>query len=89
MATYKQYKAKYMWLTNAHNTFFSNIAVLLSITSKLILKLIKTWVQSKVINHKNFLQANTSMFWLINSIIDAIFNLSTSIHDMFVVDISR
>jgi UDP-N-acetylglucosamine pyrophosphorylase len=55
MATYKQYKAKYRWLTNAHNTVFSNIAVLLSITSKVILESVKTWAQSKVINHKNFL----------------------------------
>jgi hypothetical protein len=29
------------------------------------------------------------MYWLINSIIDAILNLPTSMHDIFVADISR
>jgi hypothetical protein len=89
MATYKQHKAKYRWLTNAHNTVFSNIALLLSITSKVILESVKTWARSKVINYKNFLQADTSMYWLVNSIIDATLNLPMSMHDIFVADISR
>ena len=38
MAIFKQHKAKYMWLTNAHNIVFSNIAILLTITSKMILE---------------------------------------------------
>jgi hypothetical protein len=48
MATFKQHKAKYRWLTNAHNTVFSNIVLLLTITSNVILESVKTWVHTKV-----------------------------------------
>ena len=43
MATYKQHKAKYRWLTNAFCTVFTNIALLLTITSKLVLEFVKIW----------------------------------------------
>jgi hypothetical protein len=42
MATYKQHKSKYRWLTNAFQTVFSNIATLLTITSKVMLESFKT-----------------------------------------------
>jgi hypothetical protein len=89
MATFKQHKAKYRWLTNAHNTVFSNIASLLTITSNVILETVKTWAHTRVINYKNFLQVDTSLYWIVNSIIDTTLNLPTSIHDIFVADISR
>lgn len=88
MATFKHHKAKYRWLTNAHNTIFSNIAILLTITSKMILELVKTWAHTKVSTYKNFLQVDTSLYWIVNSIIDTILNLPTSMHDIYVVDIS-
>ena len=89
MATFKQHKAKYRWLTNAHNTIFSSIASLLTITSNVILESVKTWAYSKVINYKHFLQVDMSLFWIVNSIIDTTLNLPTSIHDVFVADITR
>lgn len=89
MATYKQHKAKYRWLTNAHNTVFSNIALLLTITSNLILESVKIWAHTKVSNYENFLQVDTSIFWLVNSIIDTTLNLPSSMHDIYVADISR
>ena len=41
MATFKQHKGKYRWLTNAFQTVFSNIALLLTITSKVLLDSLK------------------------------------------------
>ena len=43
MATYKLHKTKYNWLTNAYHTVFSNIALLLTIMSKLLLETFKAW----------------------------------------------
>jgi hypothetical protein len=89
MATFKQHKAKYRWLTNAHNTVFSNIALLLTITSKVILESVKMWAHTKVIKYRNFLQADTSLFWIVNSIIDTTLNLPMTLYDVYVADISR
>jgi hypothetical protein len=89
MATYKQHKTKYRWLTNAYCTVFSNIALLLTIASKLVLHSFKGWASSKLKDYKTFLQVNTSFFWIVDSIIDTTLNLPVSISDIFVVDISR
>jgi hypothetical protein len=87
MAIYIKYKAKYKWETNAHNIVFSNIAVLLTITSKVILESVKTWAQFKVINYKNFLQVITRVYWIINSIIDVTLNLPMPMHDIYVANL--
>lgn len=89
MATYKQHKGKYRWLTNAFRTVFSNIALVLTITSKLLLQAVKTWAGSKKQSYKSFLRVDTSIFWLIDSIIDTTLNLPDQIHDIFVADICR
>jgi hypothetical protein len=62
MATYKQHKGKYRWLTNAFCTVFSNIAKLLTITSKVMLEAVKTWVHSKIQSYQSFLRVDTSIF---------------------------
>jgi hypothetical protein len=89
MATYKHHKTKYKWLTNAFHTIFSNIATLLTITSKIILETVKAWARLKVLSYKNFLRVDTSIFWLVDSIIDTTLSLPSQIHDIFVVDICR
>jgi hypothetical protein len=89
MATYKQHKGKYRWLTNAFRTIFSNIATLLTITSKVILEGVKIWACSKVQSYKSFLKVDTSLFWIIDSVIDTTLNLPIQIHDIFVADICR
>jgi hypothetical protein len=43
MATFKQHKNKYRWLTNAFHMVFSSIATVLTITSKLLLESVKAW----------------------------------------------
>lgn len=89
MATYKQHKGKYRWITNASKTIFSNIAILLTVTSNLILDTFKIWARKTEKGYKNFLQVDTSLFWIIDSVTDAILNLPTQIHDIFVADITR
>jgi hypothetical protein len=89
MATFKQHKGKYRWLTNAFQTMFSNIARLLTITSKVIIETVKTWALLKVQSYLHFLRADTSIFWIVDSIIDTTLNLPTELHDIFVADICR
>jgi hypothetical protein len=89
MATYKQHKSKYRWLTNAFQTVFSNIATLLTITSKVVLESFQTWAQTRVVGYKNFLRVDTNMYWIVDSIIDATLNLPDQILDIFVANICR
>lgn len=89
MATYKHHKAKYRWLTNAFHTVFSNIALLLTITSNEVLESFKIWAHSTERSYKNFLNVKTSMFWLVDSIIDTTLNLPEKITDVFVADITQ
>jgi hypothetical protein len=89
MATFKQHEGKYRWLTNAFQTVFSNIARLLTITSKVILEIVKTWALLKVQSYLHFLRADTSIFWIVDSIIDTTLNLPPELHDIFVADICR
>jgi hypothetical protein len=89
MATYKQHKNKYRCLINAFYTVFSNIATLLTITSKVLLESVKAWALSKTQSYKSFLKVDTSIFWLVDSIIETTLNLPSEIHDIFVADICR
>ena len=41
------------------------------------------------IGYKNFLKVDTSMFWLIDSAVDATLNFLDQIFDIFVADITR
>ena len=67
---------------------FLHIVSLLTITSNLILESVKTWAYCKIINYKNFLQIDASLYWIVNSIFDTTLNLPTSIHNIFVANIS-
>ena len=89
MATYKQHKKKYRWLTNAFHTVFSGIAHMLTIASKLILEAVKEWAAEMACSYKGFLQVDTSLFWLVNSAIEVALNIPENISDIFVADITR
>jgi hypothetical protein len=89
MASYKLHKNKYKWLTNAFQTVFSNLAILLTLTSTVILESIKLWARSIERRIKNFLHVDTSLYWIIDSIMDATLNFPEKIHDIFVADIFR
>jgi len=75
MATFKQHKGKYRWFTNAFHTSYFGIAHLLTIVTMLILEY--------------FMQVKTSLFWLINLVIEVIFNLLESIIDISIADVTR
>lgn len=89
MATFKQHKNKYRWLTNAHCTVFTNIAVLLTITSKVILDAFKSWARLTEEGYERFLNVKTNLFWLVDSIIDTTLNFPQQMSDVFVADITR
>ena len=68
---------------------FSNIALLLTITSKVILNSLKTWACLKNQSYKNFLQVDTSILWIEDSVIDTALNLPIKINNIFFADICR
>ena len=82
-------EGKYRWLTNAYGTVFSNIATLLSVTSSMILETFKEYAKMMEICYCNFLQVKTSMFWIINSSVEATLNFPDNMKDIFVADITR
>jgi hypothetical protein len=58
------------------------------LTSTVILESIKSWAKTIERSIKNFLQVDTSLYWITDSIIGAILNFPEKIHDIFVVDIT-
>lgn len=89
MATFKVHKQSYRWLTNAFRTIYSNIAVLLTLTTVQILEMVKQWAKKKRDSYRSFLQIDTSLFWIIDSILQFTLNIPTHIHDIYVADITR
>lgn len=89
MATFKQHKMKYRWLTNAYETVYSGIAHLITIASMLVLEAVKSWSAEMSTCYRNFLQVDTSLYWLVNSAIEVALNLPESISDIYVADIAR
>jgi len=89
MATYKQHKNKYRWLTNAFNTVYSNMAHLLTIATMQVLEQLKSWAGVTLAGYSRFLRCHTSIFWMINSSVEAALNLPVYLHDIFVADVTR
>lgn len=61
MASYKQHKMKYRWLTNAFHTIFSNIASILTIATMEVLNVFCAWARKTVSGYHNFLGIDTSI----------------------------
>lgn len=89
MATFKAHKQTYRWLTNAFRTVYSSIAVLLTIATIQVLEMIKSWAKKRCESYKNFLRTHTSIFWIIDSILQFTLNLPTQITDIYVADVTR
>ena len=68
---------------------FSNIAIFLILTSNVIVETVKSWARTTEKGYYNFLQLCTSLYWGIDSIMDATINLPENIYDVFVADITR
>jgi len=89
MATYKQHKGKYRWLTNASHTAYTGIAHMLTIATMLILESIKLWAAEIATSYRHFMQVDTSLYWLVNSAVEVALNLPTTLSDVFVADVTR
>lgn len=89
MATFKQHKAKYRWLTNAFQTVYSNIAKLLTIATMEVLEPFKIWAKRTIDGYANFLKVKTSIYWIIDSVMQVTLNLPENMHEVYVADITR
>lgn len=89
MAIYKFHKRKYRWITNAFGSIFVNIATLITIATMALLEEVKEWVKVTTTGYKNFLNVDTSIYWIIDSINDFCINLPHNIHNLYVADITR
>ena len=89
MAIYKFHKRKYRWITNAFGSIFVNIATLITVATMALLEEVKEWAKITTTGYKNFLQVDTSMYWIIDSINDFCINLPPNIHNIYVTDITR
>ena len=89
MAIYKFHKKKYRWISNAFGSIYVNIATLLTVSTMSILEEVKEWAYTRVEGYKRFLKANTSLYWIIDSINDFTLNVPPMIHNIYVADITR
>jgi hypothetical protein len=89
MATYKQHKQKYRWLTNAFQTIFSNCATVLTIATMEVLEKVKIWCKKTKVGYLNFLQVNTSLYWIVDSALQVTLNLPPRISDVYVADVTQ
>jgi hypothetical protein len=89
MATYKQHKNKYRWITNAFQTVFSSLGHLITIATMLILDSVQEWAAEKAATYATFLKVHTSLYWLVNSAIEVALNMPQQISDIYVADIRR
>jgi hypothetical protein len=89
MATFKQHKLTYRWLTNAHHTVYTQIATLLTVTSNAVLETFKSWARRTEDGYCNILRTNTSIFWIIDSVMHVTLNMPEKIHDIYVADMTR
>ena len=89
MAIYKFHKKKYRWITNAFGSIFVNLATLITVATMALLEEVKEWAKTTIQGYKNFLQVDTSIYWVIDSINDFCINLPNNIHNIYVADITR
>ena len=89
MAIYKFHKKKYRWISNAFGTMYVNIATLLTVSTMALLDEVKEWANITVKGYRNFLGVNTSMYWIIDSIMDFTLNIPENINNIYVADITR
>lgn len=89
MGIFKQHKNTYRWLTNAHNSIFSNFAQVITIALKGIIPILKRWFSKRTQTYSALMRTETSNYWVIDSVIDLTLNLPAKIHDIFVADIAH
>jgi hypothetical protein len=89
MAIYKFHKKKYRWISNAFGSIYVNLATLVTIATMALLDEVKQWAKTTTTGYKNFLQVDTSIYWIIDSINEFCLNLPEHVHNIYVADITR
>ena len=89
MAIYKFHKKKYRWISNAFGSIYANVATLITIATMSLLEEVRQWARVTTNGFKNFLQVDTSIYWIIDSINEFCLNLPKNIHNIYVADITR
>ena len=89
MAIYKFHKQKYRWISNAFGSLYVNLASLVTVTTMSLLEEVRQWANTTLTGYSNFLKANTSLYWVIDSINDFCLNLPHEVHNIYVADITR
>ena len=89
MAIYKFHKKKYRWISNAFGSIYVNIATLITIATMSLLEEVRQWAKTTTNGYKNFLQVDTSIYWVIDSINDFCLNIPQNVHNIYVADITR
>lgn len=89
MAIYKVYKKKYKWISNGFGTLYVNIAILLTVSTMTLLDEVNEWANNTIKEYHNFFGIDTSIYWIIDSITNFTLNISSTINNIYVVDITR
>ena len=89
MGIYKFHKKKYRWISNAFGSIYVNVATLLTLSTMALLEEVKEWATTTVNGYKNFLGVDTSIYWIIDSIVDFTLNIPEKINNIYVADITR
>ena len=89
MAIFKFHKKKYRWITNAFGSIYVNMATLITVATMALLEEVKQWAKTTCIGYKNFLGIDTSIYWIIDSIIDFCLNIPQNVRNIYVADITR
>lgn len=89
MVTYKIHKKKYRWLTNAANCIFLGPTIIITQTLHLIDMELKTWCSLQSDTYKRFSKVEANLFWVIDSVFDFTLNLPSTLHSMYMADITH
>lgn len=89
MAIYKFHKKKYRWITNAFGFIYVNLATLITVATMVLLEEVKQWAKTTLTGYKNFLNIDTSIYWVIDSINDFCLNIPLNVQHIYVADITR
>lgn len=88
MQVYKLHKKSYRWLTNAHGSIFTLMTHVVTYAFMKFMIFLKEWIKIRIYAYQRFFNIKTSIFWIVESIIDFTINLLENIYDVFVLDIT-
>jgi len=54
-----------------------------------VLDMFRVWAKKRVDGYRSFMNTETSIYWLINSVIEVTLNLPYEIHNVYIADITK